>query len=73
MGLEEAERELQDAEESLFNLRLQLATRQLDNPVNVRMVRRNVARLKTILNEHYAGIRELAKVNASDTEEEGET
>ena len=73
MGLEEVERELQDAEESLFNLKLQLATRQLDNPVSVRMARRNVARLKTILNEHYAGVRALAKVEEAEPEEETET
>lgn len=71
MGLEEVERELQDAEESLFNLKLQLATRQLDNPLSVRGARRNVARLKTILNEHYAGVRALAKVE--EPEEETET
>ena len=35
----------------LFNLRFQLATGQLDNPVKLRFVRKNIARVKTILNE----------------------
>ena len=35
----------------LFNLRFQLATGQLDNPVKLRFVRKDIARVKTILNE----------------------
>lgn len=35
----------------LFNLRFQLATGQLDNPVKLRYVRKDIARVKTILNE----------------------
>lgn len=35
----------------LFNLRFQLATGQLDNPVKLRFVRKDIARVKTILNQ----------------------
>ena len=35
----------------LFNLRFQLATGQLDNPVKLRLIRKDIARVKTILNE----------------------
>lgn len=35
----------------LFNLRFQLATGQLDNPVKLRYVRKDIARVKTVLNE----------------------
>lgn len=35
----------------LFNLRFQLATGQLDNPVKLRYVKKDIARVKTILNE----------------------
>jgi large subunit ribosomal protein L29 len=38
-------------EEELFNLRMQLTTKQLENPMKIREARRNVARLKTILRQ----------------------
>lgn len=60
MTLSEAEQRLRDAEEELFNLRFQLAMRQLPTPSRVRQVRRDIARLKTILREHELGIRRLA-------------
>jgi len=53
-------RELSDAElagkvktlkEELFNLRFQLATRQLDNPMRIRDVKKDIARVKTIQRE----------------------
>ena len=39
------------AKEELFNLRFQLATGQLDNPTRIREVRREVARIATVLRE----------------------
>ena len=47
-GLRQTVREL---EEELSKLRLRNATHQLDNPIMVRKVRRDVARCKTILME----------------------
>ncbi|QUJ75687.1 50S ribosomal protein L29 [Sulfitobacter albidus] len=38
-----------------FNLRFQQATGQLENPARLRAVKRDVARVKTILNEKAAG------------------
>ncbi len=38
-----------------FNLRFQQATNQLENTARMRLVRRDVARVKTILNEKAAG------------------
>ncbi|WOI56510.1 50S ribosomal protein L29 [Palleronia sp. LCG004] len=38
-----------------FNLRFQAATNQLENTARMRVVRRDVARVKTILNEKAAG------------------
>lgn len=46
-------------EDELVNLRIQLATRQLDNPIAFRDACRDLARLKTVLREHELGIREL--------------
>ena len=39
------------SKEELFNLRFQLATGQLDNPTRIREVRREVARIATVLRE----------------------
>lgn len=42
---------IQEQEDELANLRIQLTTRQLENPLLVRETRRELARLKTILRE----------------------
>ena len=42
---------LKEMRAELFNLRFQLATGQLDNPVKLRFIRKDIARVKTILNE----------------------
>lgn len=57
LPLEELKLRLQDAIEELANLRIQLATRQLDNPMRVRLARKDVARLKTVIREYELGIR----------------
>jgi large subunit ribosomal protein L29 len=44
-------RKVDDLKQELFNLRFQLATGQLDNPMRIREVRRNIARAKTALRE----------------------
>ncbi len=42
---------LDEAKEELFNLRFQMATNQLDNTARLRQVRRDVARISTIIRE----------------------
>ena len=42
---------LDEAKEELFNLRFQMATNQLDNTARLRQVRREVARISTIIRE----------------------
>ena len=49
--------ELAKMKKELFNLRFQHATGQLENPVQMRELKRNIARVKTIIRE-----KELAKV-----------
>lgn len=51
-----------EQEDELVNLRIQLATRQLDNPIAFRDACRDLARLKTLLREHELGIRALSNV-----------
>jgi large subunit ribosomal protein L29 len=41
---------LEDTQKELFNLRMQQVAGQLENPVRIRQVRREVARIKTLLN-----------------------
>jgi large subunit ribosomal protein L29 len=45
---------LEAAKEELFNLRFQFATGQLDNPMRIKAVRHDVARLLTILRERQS-------------------
>lgn len=52
---EELDRSLADAKEELFNLRFQLVTGQLDNPMRINVMRKRVARIMTVQRE-----RELA-------------
>ncbi len=59
LSLDELKKRLIDEEENLGNLRFQLATSQLESPIKVRTVRRDIARLKTIIRE-----KEGAAVNA---------
>ena len=47
---------LSELKAELFNLRFQLATGQLDNPLKVKTVRKNIARVKTIVRERELGI-----------------
>ncbi len=46
--------ELANLKKEAFNLRFQQATNQLENTARMRIVRRNAARVKTILNEKAA-------------------
>ncbi|TKJ40420.1 50S ribosomal protein L29 [candidate division LCP-89 bacterium B3_LCP] len=57
LSSEEVTQRLEDAREELLNLRFQLATHQLDNQLRVRMARRDVARLTTVVHEYELGIR----------------
>lgn len=43
---------VKELQEELFNLRFQLATGQIENVGRIRTVRREIARVKTILREH---------------------
>ncbi len=49
---EELQTKLSGLKEELFNLRFQVATGQLDNPMRIRDVRKNIARIMTIMREN---------------------
>ncbi|MDO4897808.1 MAG: 50S ribosomal protein L29 [Rothia sp. (in: high G+C Gram-positive bacteria)] len=48
---------LRESKEELFNLRFQAATGQLENPGRIRSVKRDIARIYTVLRERELGIR----------------
>ena len=48
----ELEAKLKDLKAELFNLRFQLAINQLDNPMRVSAVKKDIARVKTVLREN---------------------
>ncbi len=57
MTVTELETKLQDNSESLQNFRFQKALQQLENPVQIKHVKKEIAQVKTLLKEYELGIR----------------
>ncbi len=70
MSRDELGQRCSELKEELFNLRFASATRSLDNPLRMRIVRREIAKIETILHEEEAGIRGLG-VDAGLTDQAG--
>ena len=51
MTVMELNEKLGDLKSELFNLRFQLAVNQLDNPMRIKAVKKDIARIKTIIQE----------------------
>ena len=51
LSVEELQSKLVDLKKDLFMLRMQHATNHLDNPTKISAVRRDIARVKTVLSE----------------------
>lgn len=51
MTKEQLSAKLTELKSELFNLRFQLATGQLENPLKVKFVKKDIARVKTFLNQ----------------------
>ena len=47
----ELQTKLKDLKQELFNLRFQLAINQLDNPMRITAVKRDIARVSTVMRE----------------------
>ena len=56
MSDDELAKQVEEAHRELFNLRFRLATKQLGNHREVRVVKRRIARLKTIMRERELSI-----------------
>ena len=51
LSIEKLEAKLQELKKDLFMLRMQHATNQLDNPMQIAAVKKDIARVKTIIRE----------------------
>ena len=51
MSAADMEQQVSSLKEELFNLRFQLATGQLENPMRIRKVKKTIARIKTVQRE----------------------
>lgn len=61
MSIVELEARLRDDVTALENLRFQKALQQLENPLKIRQVRREIAQIKTVLHEAKLGIERQGK------------
>ena len=64
------ESKLREAKEELFNLRFQAATGQLESHGRLRLVKKDIARIYTVVRERELGIR-TAPGDDNDANEEG--
>ena len=59
---------LREAKEELFNLRFQAATGQLDSHGRLRTVKKDIARIYTVVRERELGIRTTPGANTEEAE-----
>ena len=69
MTREEIDRELEDTLSAYANLRFQKATHQLDNPVKLRYLKKDIARLRTVIREYELGSRTPKKAAEEKTKD----
>ena len=55
---EERQQKLVDMKQELFNLRFQHATGQLENPQRLKQIKRDVARVQTVIREEELSVHE---------------
>ncbi len=60
LGAEELQKQLEEARQSLFNLRFRLATKQLVNNRELPKTRKKISRILTLLREREMGIQRKA-------------
>ena len=56
LSVEELTKKLEDLKKDLFMLRMQHATNQLDNPMQLAAVKKDIARVKTIIREKETNV-----------------
>ena len=55
-SIEKLQEKLQELKKDLFMLRMQHATNQLDNPMQIAAVKKDIARIKTIIREKETNV-----------------
>ena len=65
------ESKLREAKEELFNLRFQAATGQLESHGRLRTVKKDIARIYTVVRERELGIRPTPGQDSNDASSEG--
>jgi large subunit ribosomal protein L29 len=65
------ETRLREAKEELFNLRFQAATGQLESHGRLRTVKRDIARIYTVVRERELGIRTTPSASDQSSDEDG--
>lgn len=55
-SVDELNKSVGDLKTELFNLRFQLATGELDNPMRINTVKKDIARVKTVIRERELNI-----------------
>ena len=68
-SVDELKGRLDELEEESFNLRFQNTLGQLSSPIRMRDVRRDIARVRTLLKEHEQGLRPLPGGDATAKDE----
>ena len=56
LSVEKLQEKLQELKKDLFMLRMQHATNQLDNPMQIAAVKKDIARIKTIIREKETNV-----------------
>ena len=56
LSVEDLNKKLNDLKKDLFMLRMQHATNQLDNPLQIAAVKKDIARIKTIIREKETNV-----------------
>ena len=65
LGAEDIQARIQDLEEERFRLKFRSATEPLEDPLRLRLIRKDIARLKTIASEREKGIVRAATASSS--------
>jgi len=67
MKITELEKRIREEEENLVHLKFQKATSQIESPIRIRVVRRDISRMKTILKEKLRAAGNAVEAPTSQT------
>ncbi|MDP9822019.1 50S ribosomal protein L29 [Nocardioides massiliensis] len=72
LNASDLESKLREAKEELFNLRFQAATGQLESNGRLRTVKKDIARIYTVVRERELGIRQDPDATNAETDKDGD-